>query len=48
MSELPSYRQYLLLAALPGWRSTATALTLDLEGTYRLDPLPGAAAPLRP
>ena len=43
MSAVPPYRQYLLLAALPGWCATATGLTEDAAGAYSLDALPGAA-----
>ena len=46
MSAVPPYRQYLLLASLPGWRATAAGLTEDAAGAYRLDALPGAAQPL--
>lgn len=58
MNAAPSYRQYLLLAPRPGWRSTVAGLTEDTAtGAYNLDALPGApvvwppvqgAAPLSP
>jgi phage tail-like protein len=41
-----SYRQYLLLAPGPGWRATTAGLTADSTGALRLDPLPGAPAPV--
>jgi phage tail-like protein len=46
VTELAPYRQFLLLGPLPGWRASATALTEDAHGAYRLDALPGAAQPL--
>ena len=46
MSALAPYRQFLLLGSLPGWRATASGLTEDATGAYRLDALPGAARPL--
>jgi phage tail-like protein len=43
MNALPSYRQYLLLAPGPGWRSTTVGLTEDpTTGAYSLDALPGS------
>ncbi len=43
MNALPSYRQYLLLAPSPGWRSTSVGLTEDsTTGAYSLDALPGS------
>lgn len=46
MSAVAPYRQYLLLAPQPGWRASTAYLTADATGFYRLDPLPGAAAPV--
>jgi phage tail-like protein len=46
MTATASYRQYLLLAPLPAWRASATGLTEDAAGFYRLDPLPGGALPV--
>jgi phage tail-like protein len=46
VNDLPSYRQYLLLAPQPGWQATAFELSPDASGAYRLDALPGGAAAL--
>lgn len=46
MNAIASYRQFLLLAPRPGWRSQVTGLTADAAGTYRLDALPGDGTPV--
>jgi phage tail-like protein len=46
VNAVAPYRQFLLLAPRPGWRSTASGLTADPAGSYRLDALPGDAGPL--